>query len=411
MMSRRTVGVWLALIALLGCGERARERTLASFGAPGAFSRLSSSGIVTPGSGAPPHLSCTTPGDGTPVAVVNSRPYDPPLDFTKRFLKVRVRVDDVTRLSDMEFQLFSDAERKQALVLAIPLFADEEANLLQDGAWSTVTLSPGAGRRVGNPDLSAIREIAWLVADNGTPRSQAPVHADWSELTAVTTRRGVVTLTFDDGYDEHYSVAAKLMSEHGLRGTAYVMPDQLGAPGYMKLEELHTLQDRYGWDVGAHHKDPFTGIRNEELHWVIWETHEFLDREGFAAAEHLAYPLGKYDTRTVLPLVRHYFTTARLASGSPETLPPGDPYRLRAMNVLSATEPEEILAAAKRADSNGEWLILMFHFLVAAPEHDTEYALDKFARAVELLADAGVEVRPLSEVWKEYGAGQEPPGR
>ncbi len=411
MMSKRTVGVWLVLVLLPACGGRTRERALASFELPGGFTRVSSAGFVAPGSGSPPHLSCTTPGDGTPVAVVNSSPYEPPLDFTNRFLKIRVRVDDVMRLSGMEFHLFSDAERTQAFVLPIALFADEEANLLQDGEWTTVTLSPGAARRTGNPDLAAIREIVWLVADNGSAESPAPLRADWSELAAVEARRGVVTLTFDDGYDEHYSVAAKLMAERGLRGTAYVLSDRLGQPGYMNLEEVHALQDVYGWDVAAHHQDPFTGLPPEELHRVIWETRGFLDHEGFDSAHHLAYPLGKYDTQNVLPLVRRYFTTGRLASGGPETLPPGDPYRLRAMNVLSTTAPEEILAAAQRADSNGEWLILMFHFLVAAPDRDTEYPLEQFARTVELLADARVDVRPLSEVWNEYGSTPAPAER
>jgi peptidoglycan/xylan/chitin deacetylase (PgdA/CDA1 family) len=354
------------------------------------------------GHGGPPHLSCTTPGDGTPVVAVNVRPYDPPLDLTDRFLKVRVRVDRVMRLSDMELHLFSDAERTQALVLRIPLFADERSNLLQDGEWTTVTLSLGAARRAGDPDRSAIREIAWLVADNGSPGSLAPVRADWSELATVRAMRGIVTLTFDDGYEEHYSKAARLMAEHRMRGTAYVMPDQVGEAGYMTLDQLHALHDRYGWDVAAHHIDPFTDLGSEVLEAVIIETRSFLERGGFEGAEHLAYPLGKYDAGTVLPLVRRYFTTARLASGGPETLPPADPYRLRAVNVLPATEPEEIVAAARRADQNGEWLILMFHSLVESPEHDTDYGLDKFARTIELLADARIDVRPFSEVWRDY---------
>ncbi|UCG85461.1 MAG: polysaccharide deacetylase family protein [Gemmatimonadota bacterium] len=400
-------GMCLALILLSGCGwrthERAHERTLVSFEAPGVFTRVSPAGIVDRGSGEPPHLSCKTPGDGSAVVVVNSRPYDPPLDFTNRFLRVRIRVDRVMGLTDMEFHLFSDAQRTQALVLRIPLFADERANLLQDGEWITVTLSPGAARRAGNPDRSAIREIVWLVADNGSPDSLMPVRADLSELAAVDATRGIVTLTFDDGYEEHYSAAAPLMAEHGLRGTAYVMPDQVGEPGYMTLEQLHELQHRYGWDVAAHHMDPFTDLGSEVLEAVIIEMRGFLEREGFEGAEHLAYPLGKYDARTVLPLVQRYFTTARLASGGPETLPPADPYRLRAVNILPTTEPEEIAAAALRADQNGEWLILMFHSLVESPERDTDYGLAEFARTIELLADGRIDVRPFSEVWKDYG--------
>jgi peptidoglycan/xylan/chitin deacetylase (PgdA/CDA1 family) len=389
-MRSSPLGVWIALALLAACGERMRELPLVSFESHDAFTRISPAGVLEPGTGEPPYLSCTTPGDGTPVVAVNSQPYEPPLDLSNRFLKVRLRVDKVMRLSDMEFHLFSDTERTQAFVLRIPLLADEWANLLQDDEWATVTLSLGTARRTGDPDRSRIREIAWLVADRGSPDSLAPVRADWSELAAVDATRGIVTLTFDDGYEVHRSVAAPLMAQYGLRGTAYVMPDQVGAPGYMELTQLHELQDRYGWDVAAHYLDSFTGMGSAVLEAVLLETRGFLQREGFEGAEHLAYPLGKYDVRTVLPLVQRYFATARLASAGPETLPPGDPYRLRAVNVLPTTEPEEILEAALRADINGEWLILMFHFLVESPAH---------------------EVRPLSEVWKRYGSRPAAPAR
>jgi peptidoglycan/xylan/chitin deacetylase (PgdA/CDA1 family) len=388
---------------LSACGEQPSEHTLVSFETPGEFARVSDAGVVEPGPGDPPHLSCTTAGDGTSVVAVTSHLFDPPLDFTQHFLKVRLRIDHVMRLSDIEFHLFSGTERTEALVLRIPLFADERNNLLQDDVWTTVTLSPGAARIAGNPDRSAITEIAWLVSDNGSPASLAPVRADLSLLAAVDAHTGAVTLTFDDGYVEHYSAAAPWMARYGLRGTAYVMPDQVGEVGYMDLEQLHELQDRYGWDVASHYVRPFTDLGSEVLEAVILETRGFLEREGFASAEHLAYPLGKYDSQTVLPLVQRYFTTARLASGGPETLPPADPYRLRAINVLPTTGPEEILDAARRAVRNGEWLILMFHFLVESPASDTEYALDDFRHTIELLADAGIEVKPLSEVWQEYG--------
>jgi len=59
---------------------------------------------------------------------------------------------------------------------------------------------------------------------------------------------GILTITFDDGYDEQIE-AARLMARHGFRGTAYVMPDQIGTFGYLRLEDLRTLRDELGWDV------------------------------------------------------------------------------------------------------------------------------------------------------------------
>jgi hypothetical protein len=97
--------------------------------------------------------------------------------------------------------------------------------------------------------------------------------------------------------------------------------------------------------------------------------------------------------------VRARFATARLAAGGAETLPPADPHRLRAWNVLAATPPEELAAAARRAREEREWLILMFHFLVERPARETEYAIAEFRRALAGIAASGAAVRPVGEVW------------
>lgn len=181
----------------------------------------------------------------------------------------------------------------------------------------------------------------------------------------------------------------------------------VGQAGYMTLAELRELHDRFGWDVAAHHATPFTELSPEELERAVRDIQLFLEGHGFGAgARHLAFPLGKYDVRRVMPVVRRHFQTARLASAGPETLPPADPHRLRVRNVLRTTRPEEIRAAARRAVTHREWLILMFHYLVDVPSLDTEYAIEDFRRVVELLAAEESPVRPLSEVWEEHATAR-----
>jgi peptidoglycan/xylan/chitin deacetylase (PgdA/CDA1 family) len=214
----------------------------------------------------------------------------------------------------------------------------------------------------------------------------------------------VVSLTFDDGYDEHYAVAAPLLAEHGLRGTAYVMPDQVGQQGYMTREQLRALQQQFGWDVAAHHFTPLTEFPPGELPGVLDGIQGWLAQNGFGGGRHLAYPLGKHDARVLAP-VRPRFATARLASGGAETLPPADPHRLRAMNVLDSTPPEALVAAARRAREEREWLILMFHFLVDSPRRETEYPIEALREAIAGIARAGVAVRPVSEVDLRDGPG------
>ncbi len=391
------------MLALLGSGRAARSGELAldDLAVPDAWGRRWAEGALVRGTDrGQAFLRCTSPGNGAPALVANRQAFDPPLDFRGRFPRVWIRVEDASRLAGMEFRLSSDGLAQSWFAFRVPLFADEEFGPLQSGSWLALGLGFGEAEVVGSPDRSAIDAVGWMVRDRGA----GPAVADWGGLAAVEEpARGAISLTFDDGYDEHFAVAAPLLAARGLRGTAYVIPDAVGQAGYMTLAELRELHERFGWDVAAHHATPFTDFSPEELERAVRDIQHFLEGHGFGAgARHLAFPLGKYDVRRVMPVVRRHFQTARLASAGPETLPPADPHRLRVLNVLRSTRPEEIQAAARRAAAHREWLILMFHYLVEAPSLDTEYAIEDFRRVVELLAAGGAPVRPLSEVWQEH---------
>jgi peptidoglycan/xylan/chitin deacetylase (PgdA/CDA1 family) len=398
------LGLWLLLLACGAADGRAVARHVEAWERPDAFAaRWGVGELETVQQGSERWLRFTTPGDGSIALVAPAAALAPPLDLRGRYLRVRVRVENTAGLAGMELRLSSDDHRASFFAFDVPLFADPSFNLLQPGDWLTLTFSFGSARSVGSPDRAAIDSIGWVVSDRADPDTGAPrpVALEWSGVELVDEApRGIVSFTFDDGYDEHYAVAAPVLEAHGFQGTAYVMPDQVGAPGYMTLAQLEALRDRYRWTVAAHHVTPFTEL-GSRLESEVAGVQRFLSANGFAdGARHLAYPLGKLDTERVLPLVRDRFATARLASGGTETLPPGDRHRLRALNVLQTTRPEEIRDAAERASRNGEWLLLMFHFLVERPARDTEYAIDDFRRAVVAIDGVDVDVRTVTEVWR-----------
>jgi hypothetical protein len=183
------------------------------------------------------------------------------------------------------------------------------------------------------------------------------------------------------------------------------MPDQVGLPGYMSLAQLRELRDRHGWDIAAHHFNALTDFAPDALEALMKRTRGWLEAEGFGpGARHLAYPLGKQEPFTVVPLARRFFDTARVASAGPETLPPGDPYRLRAVNVTKDTTPDAIRAAVRRARENHEWLILMFHWLVEEPEWITQYSIGDFRRVLQVIDEESIAVLPVSQVWDEISA-------
>jgi peptidoglycan/xylan/chitin deacetylase (PgdA/CDA1 family) len=341
-------------------------------------------------------LRFETAGPGVMAAVGTASPLIPPIDLHGRFVSLQVRVDAAERLAGAELLL---ASRDGSFAIDVPIFDDATMNLLQSGQWVDLTLGLGAARRAGRPDRGAIERVEWRVSER---EGAGPRLTGWvAGLGAhALPREGVVSFTFDDGYDEHYDAAAPILAESGLRGTAYVMPDQVGQPGYMTQEQLHALDADFGWDVASHHFTPFTEFPRAELPGVLDGILGSLSASGFErGVRHLAYPLGKHDAE-IVARVRPRFATARLASGGAETLPPADPYRLRALNVLRSTPPSALVAAAERARDEREWLILMFHYLVEEPAIDTEYAVRDLRAAAAGVAATGVAVRPVSEVWR-----------
>lgn len=399
--SSSTMGriLWIgAIAALVANGALAGESVVENLDGMHRFAPLWPGGTFEQGMDAGlPYARVITDGEGGGTFLANIRPYRPFIDASGKFVKVWVKVDELARLGGMEFRLSSDRFASSYYAFGFSMYDDTDFNIVRDGVWTTLTFSFGSARVEGEPNRSKINSVGWYVADKG---NEAPLTAYWGGLSLVDEpSEGVLSFTFDDGYDEHL-LAAQLMAEHGFAGTAYIIPSAIGQEGYLTPHQLVDLQERYRWDVASHHETPFTELRPDELESTILGVQRYLVQNQFAkGAAHLAYPLGKQNTFLVRPLVRKHFATARVAVAGPETLPPADPHLLRVLNVTDQTTPEQVGAAARRARENKEWLILMLHYLVDKPENTLEYSIDDFKKMLVEVERSGVRVLPLARVW------------
>lgn len=344
-------------------------------------------------------VSLSTDGKAHPALAAAK--VAPAADARGRFVRLVVRVRNVAHLAHLEVRVGSDGLASSWFSMPVRIYADGEYNFLQEGVWTALTLSFGEAEPSGAPDRARIDSVGVMATDDGRGR----VEVDLAAAAIVDApKQGVVSFTFDDGYAEHLE-AVRLLAARGWRGTAYVIPHLVGTgPAYLSRAGLEEIA-RLGTDVAAHDDPPFTQIPADQLEPRIRGIREWLTQHGYAeGAQHLAYPLGKQEPRRVRPTVARVFTTARLAGSGPETLPPADPQLLRAVNVLDSTPPEEVGAWARRARDEGEWLILMFHWLPEKAEKATDYALADYRRVLEEVARAKVRVAPVTEVWREVAA-------
>src|SRR5690348_5696366 len=77
----------------------------------------------------------------------------------------------------------------------------------------------------------------------------------------------IVSLTFDDGYDDA-PLAAQLLEQHGFRGTFYIISGVLGQSPYMSVAQVQALQAA-GHEIGGHtvsHKNLTTLTTDQARH-------------------------------------------------------------------------------------------------------------------------------------------------
>ncbi|MFD4591979.1 polysaccharide deacetylase family protein [Streptomyces rubiginosohelvolus] len=146
-------------------------------------------------------------------------------------------------------------------------------------------------------------QLSWL-------RSRRLTGVGVSELlrTGASERRGLVGLTFDDGYADFLDEALPVLRKHGFRATVYVLPgrpggvnewDPLGPRKPLLTHESVRRVAAAGMEVGSHglyHRD-LTGLSDEELRRETRDSRELIGDLTGSLPEGFCYPYGILDRR------------------------------------------------------------------------------------------------------------------
>ena len=177
--------------------------------------------------------------------------------------------------------------------------------------------------------------------------------------------KGMVSFTFDDGYQSVYDNALPILQAYGFPGVAYVINNLVeagenGNQGYMTLSELHALENA-GWEIGGHtksHKSLIT-LSNDELKEEIGESYQYLDDNSFRVRS-MAYPYGGYNSN-VIKITSDYFEFARGGQSAIQTTdyPIFGKYALPWVSSYNGLPKLEELV--DYAETNKMWVIFTFH--------------------------------------------------
>ena len=241
-----------------------------------------------------------------------------------------------------------------------------------------------------------------------------------------------VSLTFDDQYENLWTYGRPLLLSHNMQSTVYVITDDTNN-GYsccMSYAQLRTMQAE-GNDIGGHGRlhlnltDPST-TRDEKVADVCGSRTDLINN-GIQDPQSFAYPFGAFNADAEDIVRQCGFLSSRAAGGISssntrpgppwaETIPPRDPYAIRAIDVDANTDKklsdmEAFVTAA--AIHGGGWVPMVFHQVCdeADPDFSTcigqygvrDTVLDQFMTWLENAgqtggAPAGATVKTVAQV-------------
>jgi peptidoglycan/xylan/chitin deacetylase (PgdA/CDA1 family) len=273
--------------------------------------------------------------------------------------------------------------------------------------------------RIGNKLKAFLKRAPYGAVVVGILASIIIVSMPAPSAHALTTPK--ISFTFDDGFESFITRAAPTLAAHGLTGTAYVTTNFVGTTNFLTWDQVVSLQNDHGWEVGNHTLD------HAELPTVSATEQERQMRDGKAAlvahgidVDSFAAPYGAYDD-TTLALSAQYHTSLRGFWDEGYNTYPSTSHLLMNQQVQIGDGDENksvSVAQAKQyidqAIANNKWLILTFHDITATqitPSNEDEAYTYPQADldAIAAYAQAKIAANQLDDIRVRDGMFTAPP--
>lgn len=227
---------------------------------------------------------------------------------------------------------------------------------------------------------------------------------------------GVVSVTYDDGFDSHLDLAIPALNARGLRGTFYLTLENVRA----RAAEWQQIAAR-GHELANHTVTHPCDISGND--WRSYGSRQieplnrFLDAwAAVKGSRDFAYPCDVTDLGPGSPnrqlrrfeaiLRSEHIASARTSEGAPnsEEWARKHPFRLQALAAgFDATTLPQFVDYIERARSLNRWAILVFHNLVRSKPVVGEVLASIHNEVLDRIVAMNIHCRPVREVMQEIG--------
>lgn len=198
-----------------------------------------------------------------------------------------------------------------------------------------------------------------------------------SEYTPLPLNRGIVSVTFDDGWTNQHTNALPLLKKYGLPSTFYIISGELtDQPDYMSVAQIKDLQNA-GAEIASHsvtHPD-LTTVSQTQLVQEMSQSQATLQGSFGGSITDFAYPFGAYNANT-LAVGKQYYQSQRSVNQGFNTRDNWDITQLKIYEVDSNISQAQVQGWIQAAIAQKSWLILVYHEIAVTPTDPTDALYD-----------------------------------
>lgn len=223
---------------------------------------------------------------------------------------------------------------------------------------------------------------------------------DMHRISSARLPQGMVSITFDDGWQSVYDQALPLLQKYNMHSTQFVISDvsQKQTPEYMDLGTVSNMQ-KAGMEIGSHslrHCNQTT-LSQADIYKDAKDSKHILENNKLGPINIYAYPLGQYDEKTQSVIAKQYDFIRTSDIGYNDRY--FDPENIRSMAVIDTTSIAELKKWLDYAIQHKAWLVIAYHRIDEQGEYSvTSKQLDEQLHAIK---QSNIRVVPLGKAAQE----------
>ena len=252
----------------------------------------------------------------------------------------------------------------------------------------------------GEPSFGDINEMRiWVDAaasdgeadDDGDIDETVRFHVDDLRTTPAADN-GQVILTFDGGFESHYTTLFDIMEDRDLQGVIGIVPPTVNVGGRLSIDQMREMRDA-GWDMASFplRRDSLPEMDSGEKRQVIEGDQSYLEGRGFPDGSRVFLAPYHHIDAESLEIVREVHDCSMTFGGTPNAAPPADPHMLSRINAHEMAPVERFTELAERHD---QLLVLRLTEVHDDADVTTEYV----ETMLDYLEESDLEVVTASEM-------------